>query len=210
MKHTLLLLAVIVGPLCGAADEASTNQAAVVDLGTIVVEGAALSKYRPERVEGATFTAQAPEELPTVVDTLTEDFIREHNPTDLHDLMRYVPGIETGGKSLLMRSPGAFSIRGMGGSEPTFDGVMPIGRGAGLFVDPFLLDRVEIVKGPIGALGGGAGATQNALGGGGSVNMYLKGAVLAKDEVQVQENTSVGRHTFRQRGMVDANESALE
>ena len=145
-----------------------------------------------------------------MVETLTEDFIREHNPTDLHDLMRYVPGIETGGKSLLIRQPGTFAIRGMGGSEPTFDGVMPIGRGAGLFIDPFLLDRVEIVKGPIGALGGGAGATQNASGAGGSVNMHLKSATLEKDEVQVQENTSVGKHTFRQRGMVDANETALD
>ncbi len=196
--------------LVSAVVMAETNLIEVADLGNIVVESTALSKYRPEMVQGATFTDTPPEELPTVVDALTEDFIREHNPTDLHDLMRYVPGIETGGKSLLIRQPGTFSIRGMGGSEPTFDGVMPIGRGSGLFIDPFLLDRVEIVKGPIGALGGGAGASQNASGGGGSVNMHLKGATLGKDEIQLQENTSVGRHTFRQRGMADVNESVLE
>lgn len=206
MKKVLIAMACAAASACLAQGE--TNE--VVELGSIVVESTALSQYRPETVSGATFTHIAPEEAPTVVDTLTEDFIREHNPTDLHDLLRYVPGIETGGKSLLVRSPGAFSIRGMGGTEPTFDGVMPIGRGAGLFIDPFLLDRVEIVKGPIGALGGGAGATQNANGGGGSVNMHLKGAAIGKDEVQVQENTSVGRRTFRQRGMVDANETVVE
>jgi len=192
--------------------EAATNSVPgeVVDLGTVVVEGTALSKYRPATVNGATFTDVPPEELPTVVDTLTEDYIRERNPTDLHDLLRYVPGIETGGKSLLVRQPGTFSIRGMGGTEPAFDGVMPIGRGAGLFMDPFLMDRVEIVKGPIGSLSGGGGALQNASGGGGAVNLYLKSAHLDKDEINLQETTSVGKNTFRQRGMADVNETFLE
>ena len=180
----------------------------VADLGKVEVKGEALSKYRPETVNGGTFTDIPPEKAPTGVDTLTEDFIREHNPTDLHDLLRYIPGIETGGKSLLIRQPGTFSIRGMGGTEPAFDGVVPIGSGAGLFMDPFLMERVEIVKGPIGSLTGGAGAQQNNSGAGGSVNMYLKGANFKGDAIDFQENTSVGRNTWRQRGMVDANEIA--
>ena len=189
-----------------AASLFAADQAAVADLGNVVVEGSALSKYRPETVGSGTFTDIAPEKLPLVVDTLTDDFIQEHNPTDLHDLLRYVPGIETGGKSLLVRSPGQFSIRGMGGTEPAFDGILPIGRGPGLFMDTFLMDRVEIAKGPIASLTGGAGAAQNASGAGGSVNMYLKSANLNGDAVKLQENTSVGRHTVRQREMADANE----
>ena len=188
----------------------STNESEVADLGTIVVEGSALSRYRPETVNGATFTDIPPEKSPTVVDTLTEDFIREHNPTDLHDLLRFVPGIETGGKSLLVRQPGTFSIRGMGGTEPAFDGVVPIGSGAGLFMDPFLMERVEIVKGPIGSLSGGAGAQQNNSGAGGSINMYLKGANFRGDAIEFQENTSIGRRTWRQRGMIDANEVVVD
>ena len=190
-----------------AAGAAETNATAVADLGTVTVEGSALSKYRPETVSAGTFTDIAPERLPLVVDTLTDDFIQEHNPTDLHDLLRYVPGIETGGKSLLVRSPGQFSIRGMGGTEPAFDGVLPIGRGPGLFMDTFLMDRIEIAKGPIASLAGGAGAAQNASGAGGSVNMYLKSAHLDGDEVNLQENTSVGRRTQRHRAMADANET---
>ena len=209
MKSKIVVVcAAVAGALTGMGEEAGANASTntVADLGTVVVEGSALSKYRPETVDGATFTDLPPEKSPTVVDTLTEDFIREHNPTDLHDLLRYVPGVETGGKSLLIRQPGTFQIRGMGGTEPAFDGVVPIGSGAGLFMDPFLMERVEIVKGPIGSLSGGAGAQQNNSGAGGSVNMYLKGANFRGDRIDFQENTSVGRHTWRQRGMIDANE----
>ncbi len=144
---------------------------AVSDLGTVTVEADALSRYRPSAVSGGTFTDEPPERLPVTVDSLTEDFIREKNPTDMNDLLRWVPGIETGGTSLLVRQPGLFSIRGMGGTEPSFDGVIPVGRGAGLFMDPFMMERVEVVKGPLAALSGGAGAQQNNNGAGGSINM---------------------------------------
>ncbi len=195
---------------CATAAEkpAATND--VADLGTVLVEGSAISRYRPETVNGGTFTDVPPEELPVAVDVLTEDFMREHNPTDLHDLMRFVPGIETGGKSLLIRNPGTFSIRGMGGTEPAIDGVLPIGRGAGLFTDPFLLERVEIVKGPVGGLSGGAGASQNASGGGGSVNMYLKSARFDVDETNVQGSMSAGRHLWRTRGLFDVNQTEFD
>ncbi len=199
-------VALIPAVLCAA----ETNETSVADLGIVVVEGSALSKYRPETVNGATFTDVPPEKLPIVVDTLTSDFIGEHNPTDLHDLLRQVPGIETGGKSLLVRQPGTFTIRGMGGTTPMLDGMFPIGSGAGLFMDAFLIDHVEVVKGPIGSLNGGAGAVQNASGGGGSINMYMKSARLDMDEFSLQENTSIGRRTFRQRAMADANSIFLD
>jgi len=208
MKTTLLPVLVLSATCAVAADNAETN--AVADLGTVLVEGSALSKYRPETVHGGTFTDLPPEKLPTVVDTLTEDFVREKNPTDLNDLLRWVPGIETGGTSLLVRQPGFFTIRGMGGSEPAFDGLFPIGRGAGLYMDPSLMERVEVVKGPIASLSGGGGAQQNNNGAGGSVNLYLKGAHLRESVRQFQENTSVGRNTWRQRGMIDANEVLVE
>ena len=205
-------MVVAVAAMYATAGEESlaTNRVEIADLGTVVVEGSALSKYRPETVNGGTFTDLPPEKLPCVVDTLTEDFIQEHNPTDLHDLMRFVPGIETGGKSLLIRQPGTFTIRGKGGTTPMLDGVLPIGSGAGLFMDPFLMERIEVVKGPIGSLNGGGGAMQNASGGGGSINLYMKSARLDRDEINLQENTSIGKHTQRHRGMVDANETILD
>lgn len=191
-----------------AGTEASTND--IQYLETVNVVGSALSAYRPSTVNGGTFTDIPPEKLPVVVDTLTSDFIEEHNPTDLHDLLRYVPGIESGGKSLLVRNPGQFTIRGMGGTEPALDGVLPIGRGPGLFMDAFLFDRVEIVKGPIGSLAGGSGGSQNASGAGGAVNLYLKSATLEKDELNLQARSSTGKRTWRYRGMVDDNETFLD
>lgn len=205
MKHQILF-AVALTAFTEYAAETNEIVVATADLGTVLVEGSALSKYRPETVRGGTFTDVPPEKLPCVVDTLTEDFIREKNPTDLNDLLRWVPGIETGGTSLLVRQPGLFTVRGMGGIEPAFDGVIPMGRGAGLFMDPFLLERVEVVKGPLASLAGGAGAQQNNNGAGGAINLYLKGAHLKGDEILFQENTSVGRNTWRQRAMIDANE----
>ena len=211
MKHELSCCAAFaVLAIAGNAEAATNGAPAVVNLGTVTVEATALSKYRPEKVSGGTFTDVPPEKLPMVVDSLTEDFIREKNPTDMNDLLRWVPGIETGGTSLLVRQPGLFSVRGMGGTEPAFDGVIPVGRGAGLFMDPFMMERVEVAKGPIAALTGGAGAQQNNNGAGGSINMYLKSAHLRDSEVNFQENTSVGRNTWRQRAMVDANEVVSE
>ena len=204
MRHLIFL------PFALAACAVGAETNVVEDLGTVLVESTALSKYRPETVSGGTFTGVPPEKLPCVVDTLTEDFIAERNPTDMNDLLRWVPGIETGGTSLLVRQPGLFSIRGMGGTEPSFDGVIPVGRGAGLFMDPYMMERVEIVKGPIASLSGGAGAQQNNNGAGGSINMHLKGAHLRGSERHVQETTSVGRNTWRQRGMLDANEVLVD
>ena len=207
MKKTVLCACLLpVAGLCAADSETNV----VADLGTVVVEGGALSRYRPETVNGATFTDLPPELSPTVVDTLTQDFIRERNPTDMNDLLRNVPGIETGGTSLLVRQPGLFSIRGMGGTEPAFDGIIPVGRGAGLFMDPYMMERVEVVKGPIGSLSGGMGAQQNNNGAGGSINMYLKGAKLDRSVREFQENTSVGNSTWRQRGLIDANEVVVD
>ena len=194
----------------GLLASASFAAEQVVDLGQVDVEGAPLSKYRPDKVSGGTFTEVAPELLPCVVDTLTEDFVREKNPTDLNDLLRWVPGIETGGTSLLVRQPGLFSIRGMGGTEPAFDGMFPVGRGSGLFMDPFMMERVEVVKGPIASLAGGAGSQQNNNGAGGAINLHLKGAHLRDSERRFQENTSVGRRTWRERAMIDDNEVLVD
>ncbi len=203
------IVAFVVSAVLPVGVLAETVATDVTDLGTIVVEGTVLSKYRPETVNGATFTDLPPEKVPTVVDTLTQDFIEERNPTDVYDLIRYVPGVSTGGNSLMVRQPGCFSIRGKGGTEPSFDGVFSIGSGAGLFMNAFLLDRVEIVKGPIGSLGGGQGST-DPNGGGGSINLYLKSAYLDRDETALQATSSIGKHVQRHRGMVDHNETFLD
>ena len=81
MKIVVLFALVLPAGMLVAATDAQTASTNAVDLGTVVVEGTALSKYRPEKVSGGSFTDVAPALLPCVVDTLTEDFIRERNPT---------------------------------------------------------------------------------------------------------------------------------
>ena len=58
MKIHVALLAAAAAVCADAAEESATNE--VADLGTVVVEGSALSRYRPEKVSGATFTDMPP------------------------------------------------------------------------------------------------------------------------------------------------------
>ena len=81
--HSLCAAALLPLGLAHAAAVETNETHAVADLGTVTVEASALSKYRPEKVSGGTFTGEAPETLPCVVETLTEDFIRERNPKPL-------------------------------------------------------------------------------------------------------------------------------
>ena len=141
MYKTCMLLAL--SPLLASAQ---TN---AYDLGRIVVEGAPVSKYRVDAVSASTYFGAPPEELPVSVDVITEDFIREQNPADLHDLLFFQPGVSGGGKSMMDRTSGQYTIRGKAGSTPTFDGTLPLTGAMGMFLDPNALERVEVAKGPV-------------------------------------------------------------
>jgi len=190
------------------ARAAGTNT--VTDLGKVVVEGSRVSKYRNETVATATYSNEKAEELPQTVDVLTKDFIREQNATDLHDLMRYVPGIYTGGKTLLDRQPGLYTIRGFGGNGVTLDGTLPVPGPMGMFLDPYMLDSVEVVKGPVGSTSGGIGSYSDNNGAGGSINLMTKRAQLDQDAAEIATRASVGKHIQRYRGMFDINDVAVE
>ena len=196
--------------LCAGLAGAQTN--APVDLGTILVEGAPISKYRAETVSTATLFDAPPEEIPSFVDVLTEDFIREMNPTDLYDLLRNQAGIfASGGKSPQDRNPGVFSIRGMGGSEPKLDGTLSFSGAMGLYMDPTAFERVEIIKGPIGAtVGGTANSMGDAVGAGGTVNLILKQPLLDMPLHRLNTRTSFGEDAQRYRLGFDLNEPLIE
>ncbi|MDX9866965.1 MAG: TonB-dependent receptor [Kiritimatiellia bacterium] len=187
------------------AGRGQTN--APVDLGTIVVEGTPVSKYRTETVSTATFAAAKPEELPLTVDVLTEDFIDEMNPTDLHDLLRYEPGIYTGGKSVLDVSAGTYTMRGKGGSEAMLDGTLPLAGPMGIFMDPTAFERIELVKGPVGSTVGGQ--TGGTSGSGGSVNLILKQPRPDLDFMTVTTRATLGEDLQRYRFGFDINERVV-
>ena len=175
------------------------------ELGSIRVEGAPVSAYRAERVGTATFFAAPPEELPATVDVLTEDFIREQSPSDLHNLLFFQPGVSGGGKSMMDRTSGQYAVRGLAGSTPSLDGTLPTTRAMGLFLDPNALERVEIVKGPVGATQGGQTSTLGPYGAGGAVNLILKQPKAGETFTDVGSRASLGDHLQRYRLTGDHN-----
>ncbi len=193
--------------LCVAYARAQTTNQPPVDLGTIVIEGTPVSKYRAETVSTATLFDAKPEELPLTVDVLTEDFIDEMNPTDLHDLMRYEPGIYTGGKSVLDASSGSYTLRGKGGSEAMLDGTLPLAGPMGVFMDPTAFESIEIAKGPVGATIGGQ--TASTSGSGGSINLMLKQPRQDVDFRNVMTRASFGADSQRYRLGYDINENVV-
>lgn len=141
---------------------------------TIVVTAAPLPKYRVASNDAGVLIDLPPEKAPFTVDTLTEDFIRERNVTDLDQLISLQPGVYQGGKTMMSRNAGTYTIRGLGCNEVSLGGV-PLEGGAAMFMDPSLLERVDIVKGPIGAYG--AHTTSSDVGGaGGSILLTPKRA----------------------------------
>jgi len=172
-KYCFFLLAGVA--VCACAQDAATETKVDTNLPPIVVTATAISKYRVDETASARIPFKA-EESPQVVDVLTEDFIRDRNPTDLDNLLSFQPGVYTGGKTLLSRTAGQYTMRGLSGSQVLLNGVVPMSAGMGTFMDPSLIERVELPKGPVGSVYGGQGGTLGPYGAGGSVVVYQKRA----------------------------------
>lgn len=191
--------------LLGAAAVISNAATNIYEIGEITVEGARVSAYRTETVATATFFNAPPEELPTAVDVLTEDFIREQSPNDLHDLLFFQPGISGGGKTMMDRTSGQYSVRGQAGTTPSLDGTLPITAGMGMFLDPNALERVEIAKGPVGATQGGQTSTLGPYGSGGAINLILKQPKPDEKFTDIGLRSSFGSRLQRYRLTGDHN-----
>ena len=185
--------------------QTTTPDPETYDLGSVLVEGSRVSKYRTDEVVSSTFFPVAPEKVPVSVDVMTEDFIREQNAGDLHDLLFSNPSVYGGGKSLLDRTAGQYTIRGKSGSSPTLDGVVPLTSGMGMLIDPNAFERIEIVKGPIGSLIGGQTSTLGAYGAGGSINMIQKKPDPMEDFTDVNFSAGFGKDSQLYRFTGDSN-----
>lgn len=172
-KVLLGLLALLPGMTLGE-EAVTTNEA-------VQVTAAPLPKYRTETTDAGTLVELPPERSPFTVDSLTEDFIRERNTTDLDQLITLQPGIYQGGKTVMARQAGTYTIRGYSGSEVLLGGV-PLAGGVATFLDPTLLERVDIVKGPVGgAYGAQMGSMTDLMGAGGTVILQPKRASFEED-----------------------------
>lgn len=179
----------------------------------IVVIGvvAPLPKYRESESRAASLVEMAPEKVPFVVDTFTEDFIRERNATDLDYLIALQPGIYQGGKTVMARHAGSYTIRGFSGAEVKLNG-MPLTGGIGTFFDPSLLEGVDIIKGPVGgAYGSQSNGGTDALGASGSILLRTKRPVFDEDFYSFSTRGSYSKASGRRlKFTADINQRATE
>ena len=162
-----------------AADEAQGG--APVTNEVVRVTAAPLPRYRVEATDSGTLVSLPPEKSPFTVDTFTEDFIRERTEADLDQLLTLQPGVYQGGKTVMARQAGTYTIRGFSGSEVLWGGV-PLTGGVATFLDPTLLEGVDIVKGPVGgAYGSQMGNMTDLMGAGGTVILRPKRPSFEED-----------------------------
>lgn len=160
----------------------------------IVVTAARLPKYHVSMNTSASLVEMPQEEVPFTVDSLTSDFIKERAPSDLDQLLSYQPGIFQGGKTVMARSAGSYTIRGFGGNEVLL-GTMPLSGGIGTFFDPSLLERVDIVKGPVGGAYGGQSNSYDQSGGGGTIILKQKQPIFGEDFTDLSLSGTSGHGT---------------
>ena len=99
-------------------------------------------------------------EYPGMVTVVGRREIQERQPSTPDDILRFVPGVEfTGGPRRTGETP---SIRGFGGADVivTIDGARQhfgSAHDGRFFIDPTLLDRIEVLRGPASSLYGSGG-----------------------------------------------------
>lgn len=146
-------------PLAVAAQEAPVTLPAVRVEGKAVPDAAADAYYAPSAT-GATKTRTPLIETPQSVTIVTRRQLDDQNPQTVRDALNYTPGVLSG-IDATSRYDSVF-MRGFGGFGLSTDIVdfldglkLPRGQAFALpSIDPFLLDRVEVLRGPSALLYG--------------------------------------------------------
>lgn len=160
------------------------------------------SAYRPATTSSATLTDIPLEESPVVVDVVTRQLMESRVTDSIDDVMKFESGIFNGGQNFYSRTSGQYSMRGMGGSDVTVNG-LPFPSGMGFALDAVMLERVDFVKGPIGSVNGGQTSTLGPYGAGGSVNVVLK-EPLMENFTRTEISARIGEGQ-KYRGTLDYN-----
>ncbi|NEI72098.1 TonB-dependent siderophore receptor [Rhizobium lusitanum] len=159
LKHILLISTFLVPVTQAAAQESSTQ------LAPIVVQGAGnagdtSTKIVAKSARTATKTATPVAETPQSITTVTRRQIDEQNPQTASEALRYTAGVLSD-RDTNSRYDSVF-LRGFGGFGTStnfvnyLDGLkLPRGQAFGTpSIDPFFLDRIEVLKGPSALLYG--------------------------------------------------------
>jgi hemoglobin/transferrin/lactoferrin receptor protein len=174
---SILLLTVFNQPLFAAADNSSVKNTSVAKLDTVVVSGSRTEKILLD--------------VPASMSVITEDDIQRSGAEQVGELLRDVPGISVTDTSVAGSK--RVRIRGEIGSNVLIlvDGQevseqRSFHAGAPLMVDPYIIKRIEVVKGPASVLYG-----SKAIGG--VVNIITKKG--GKLPLQAELNTSFDSST---------------
>lgn len=196
----MLGLAVVVGASSSAfaapaetQPDASTNSTAAqtppTQLEAIRVRGHYLGAYAPTdgytvgTSRGATKTDTPLVQLPQTVDVITRQQLSDQGSRNINDSLRYTPGVFTGVAGASARQD-AIQLRGFSGGDVNnafMDGMRLLsdpGAYSNFQIDPFMLERIDVIKGPSSVLYGRAQP-------GGLVN-YTTKRPLAERKGQVQ------------------------
>lgn len=149
----------------------------ILELGATSINANSESAYGP--VEGyvarrsatATKTDTAILETPQTINVVTQDEIKARGSMSVSEALRYTPGIQVDGFTARVKAFDEPTSRGFNATPMYLDGLhLPYGGGStggALQIDPYLLERIEVLKGPASVLYG-----QNQPGG--IVNMVSK------------------------------------
>jgi len=127
--------------------------------------------YVARRSATATKTDTSVLEAPQTINIVTQDEIKARGSLSVSDALRYTPGIQVDGFTARVKAFDEPTSRGFNATPMYLDGLhLPYGGGStggALQIDPYLLERVEVLKGPASVLYG-----QNQPGG--IVNLVSK------------------------------------
>lgn len=188
----------IIVSACGGAFGAE-----VAVLPEVVVAESRAREFRGNSVEGATGSSIPAEESPQSVDVMTRDLLDARNVVDLDQAMEYDSSVSTGGATLYSRTAGQYSIRGFSGSDVLVQG-MPLPSGMGTLLDTAVVEKIEVVKGPIGSLSGGQSSALGPYGAGGSVVLQLRQPQM-DDFTDLSTFARFSRGGQQYRTVIDAN-----
>lgn len=153
-KTTRTLLAaalsgwLLANPAAEAQSTSSEHESEAVKLPAFQISSSQDRGYRASNSVSATRANTPISDLPLAIQAFTEYFIKDQLPNDIFDVAKYSPGVTQGNDNFSRGS--AYLIRGFVSSNSLKNGYVV----RDFTVDPVVLSRVEVVKGPASVLYG--------------------------------------------------------
>lgn len=171
--HRSLLCGTVLGA-CSLAVAPTEGRAEVVDLAPIIVReklqyAGSVDGYQAPATETGVKSGVPLSQVPQSVSVVTSTELERRHPTQVEDAIKYTPGINPSTWGADDRFD-QFSIRGfdMGTKALYRDGLPNKSHSFSSFkVDPYMLERIDVLRGPAGVLYGSNDA-------GGMVNLVTK------------------------------------